>query len=573
MKSNFSILCTTVAAGALLAFAGCSKSDDGDKTVPVTSVTITEGATYSLGVDDTHTFRATVLPDNATDKTVSWSSTPATTLSIDTKTGAATALAAGTATVTAKAGGKTATCTVTIAAIVVPVTGITLAPAGPVQLKLGETTTQQLTPTIVPENATNKAVTYTSGYSEVATVSATGLVTGLAGGKTTITATTEDGQHQAQAEVSVFIPLPNDNKWSYPDNDASKLCYTDDAFQWRGQTLPLLVTFDFEGEKCNEFVVELTFSSAAAAAKYKADMKDKEDYTISLSDKKISIRVSSPSKHLFIGEPQLKFATDYNSVIGGASKFIINQLCSVPEYWSYSTDNSYVFQYEDHKDFNSKSYPVALWLDFKGTGASCSKAAMKIQFESAEESTVNELVSSLNARFGKTVAIKSTIPNRTFYFLTVETSLIPGDFFKDQSKDAIWQIKSKDVKSVLDNYYKTLVEVKLGSDWGMPDLNSLIYTHNFGGGISSKSWKLTFTYDRFGECTGTELVCKFLSLKESAQDYYNTLNAAATQQAQLQGNTVTVNIKALSNYPFNGLSKRDILLRDVYVFTNEAILK
>lgn len=572
MKSNFSILCTTVAAGALLAFVGCSKSDDGDKTVPVTSVTITEGVTYSLSMDNTHTFRATVLPDNATDKTVSWSSAPGTTLSIDTKTGAATALAAGTATVTATAGGKTATCTVTIAANVVPVTGITLTPAGPVQLKLDETTTQQLTPTIVPENATNKAVTYTSGYPEVATVSATGLVTGLAGGKTTITATTEDGQHQTQAEVSVFIPLPDDNKWSYPDNDVSKLRYTDDAFQWRKQPLPLLVTFDFEGEKCNEFVVELTFSSAAAAAKYKADMKDKEGYTISLSDKKISIRVSSPSKHPFFGETQLKFATDYNSVIGGASKSIINQLCSVPECWSYSTDNSYVFQYEDHKDFNSKTYPVALWLDFEGTGASCSKAAMKIQFESAEESTVNELVSSLNARFGKTVAIKSTIPNRTLYFLTVETSLIPGDFFKGQSKDAIWQIKSKDVKSVLDNYYKTLVEVKLGSDWGMPDLNSLIYTHNFGGSISSKSWKLTFTYDRFGECTGTELVCKFLPLKD-AQDYYNTLNAAATQQAQLQGKTVTVNIKALSNYPFNGLSKRDILLRDVYVFTNGVILK
>ena len=183
---NWKLIFACIAACTLI-FVGCSKDDDdGDKTVPVTSVTITEGATYSLAVDGTHTFRATVAPDNATDKTVSWSSSPATTLSIDAQTGAARGLAAGTATVTATAGGRTATCTVTVAPNVVAVTGITL-PADPVQLQLGgEATTHQLVPTIAPENATNTTVNYVSSYPDVATVNAEGLITAVAGGETVI---------------------------------------------------------------------------------------------------------------------------------------------------------------------------------------------------------------------------------------------------------------------------------------------------------------------------------------------------------------------------------------------------
>lgn len=561
-----------IAAALAMTVCGCSKDDDGDKTVPVTSVTITEGATYSLGVDDTHTFRATVLPDNATDKTVSWSSTPAATLSIDTKTGAATALAVGTATVTATAGGKTATCTVTVNAVAV--TGITLTPGGPVMLKLGETTTQQFTPTVTPENATNKTVTYASAHPAVATVNAEGLVTAVAGGKTTITATTEDGQREAQADVSVFRPLTGE-KWSYPqEDDASTLSYTDATFQWREQTLPLLVTFDFEGEKCSEFVVELTFSSAATAAKYRADMKDKEGYTISLNDTKISIRVTAPSAHLFIGESQLTLTTTYNDLIGGASKSIIDQLYSVPEYWRYSTGNSYVFEYEDHKDFNSESYPVELALDFEGTGASCSTATMAIQFKLNEGATVDELVTRLNTRFGNesvTVAKKLTVTNK-FHVLTIESSLIPGDIFKGQTKDAIWQIESQTVKSVLDNYYKTLVEAELNADWRMPDLNRLIYTHSFEG-ISSNSWKLTFIYDRFGVCTGTELVYQFLN-PQHATAYRNTLKKAAFDNSTINFKTVTVNVGAIgTNNYFAQFSKRDIVLRDVYTLTNNIILK
>ena len=66
-------------------------------------------------------------------------------------------------------------------------------------IRVGET--QQLTPNVAPENATNKAVTYSSSDDTKATVSASGLVTGVAEGEATITVRTSDG---AMTDTSVI---------------------------------------------------------------------------------------------------------------------------------------------------------------------------------------------------------------------------------------------------------------------------------------------------------------------------------------------------------------------------------
>ena len=85
------------------------------KIIPVTSVSLNKPS-LELTEGDTETLTATIAPDNATDKTVSWSSSDATTASVD-ATGKVTAVKAGTATITAKAGDKSATCTVTVEAL------------------------------------------------------------------------------------------------------------------------------------------------------------------------------------------------------------------------------------------------------------------------------------------------------------------------------------------------------------------------------------------------------------------------------------------------------------------------
>lgn len=86
----------------------------------------------------------------------------------------------------------------------VPVIGVTVAPKTASKAVAG---TQQLTPTIAPAGATNKGVTYQSSNANVATVSASGLVTVVAGATTgqtaTITVKTDDGGFTDTAVITV----------------------------------------------------------------------------------------------------------------------------------------------------------------------------------------------------------------------------------------------------------------------------------------------------------------------------------------------------------------------------------
>lgn len=63
--------------------------------------------------------------------------------------------------------------------------------------------TVQLTETVLPSNATNKSVTWSSSNTSVATVNSSGLVTGISAGNATITVTTVDGSKTATCAVTV----------------------------------------------------------------------------------------------------------------------------------------------------------------------------------------------------------------------------------------------------------------------------------------------------------------------------------------------------------------------------------
>ncbi|MEL6534533.1 MAG: chondroitinase-B domain-containing protein [Bacteroidota bacterium] len=113
-------------------------------------------------------------------------------------------------TVTVSGGSLTRTLSVTQAGVAanVPVTGVSLSPS---TVTVGVGSTAQLSPTVSPSNATDPSVSYSSSNTSVATVDASGLVSGLAAGNATITVTTTDGGFTSTAAVTVAAPSTGTN--------------------------------------------------------------------------------------------------------------------------------------------------------------------------------------------------------------------------------------------------------------------------------------------------------------------------------------------------------------------------
>ena len=174
-------------------------------SVPVTGVSL-DKTTLTLTEGETATLVATVAPDDATEKSVTWSTSNDKAATVD-NNGKVTAVAAGSAviTVTTADGGKTATCEVTVEAAVVAVTGVSLDKTTAEMLVGGDDL--QLVATVAPADATNKEVEWSTSNSKIATVDETGKVTAVAAGSVTITATTKDGGKTASCTITVTVPV------------------------------------------------------------------------------------------------------------------------------------------------------------------------------------------------------------------------------------------------------------------------------------------------------------------------------------------------------------------------------
>lgn len=165
----------------------------GKAVSPVESVTL-DPASISLEIEGTAILKATITPEDATDKTITWSSTKPEIASVD-NNGKVTAIAGGNTTITAKAGEKEATCKVTVT---VPVESIVL-DRTEITLEEGQTTT--LVATVNPKSATDKSVTWSTTNASAALIDTKGLVTAVAEGTAIITA--QAGSKEARCLVTV----------------------------------------------------------------------------------------------------------------------------------------------------------------------------------------------------------------------------------------------------------------------------------------------------------------------------------------------------------------------------------
>jgi uncharacterized protein YjdB len=171
-------------------------------TVGVASVSLNV-STATLSIAQTVQLVATVLPSNASNKSVTWSTNNSGVATVN-SSGLVTAVAGGVAVITVRTsdGSYTATTTVTVSgATAIIVRSITV---NKTIINIPRNATFQLVPTILPANATNKAVTYSSSLPSIATVSSTGLIQGVKRGTSIITVTTVDQGRTVSARVNVI---------------------------------------------------------------------------------------------------------------------------------------------------------------------------------------------------------------------------------------------------------------------------------------------------------------------------------------------------------------------------------
>ena len=153
--------------------------------VPVEGIMFEE-TTISLNIGATTTLVPIILPENATDKTVSWNSSDETIATVE--NGVVTAIAEGDAviTVTTYDGGFTAQCEILVREAVIPVESVEINEES-LDLTVGDEPVQ-LSVTVLPEDATDKSVVWTSSDETVVTVSEEGLITIIGVGTSSITA-------------------------------------------------------------------------------------------------------------------------------------------------------------------------------------------------------------------------------------------------------------------------------------------------------------------------------------------------------------------------------------------------
>ena len=165
--------------------------------VNVTGIDLSRTEVF-LKPGETFQLEAKVEPYDAMNKAVIWLSSDDCVAAVDSN-GLVTASGEGTAVVSAatEEGGYKAACCVTVA---VPVSGISLN-TDSVSASAGEQI--QLTASVFPNNATNKSFAWKSSDTNVAEISAVGLITMVAPGQAEITATTDDGGYKAVCTVTV----------------------------------------------------------------------------------------------------------------------------------------------------------------------------------------------------------------------------------------------------------------------------------------------------------------------------------------------------------------------------------
>ena len=184
-------------------FACTQKEPEVPKEVRVESVTLSQSSA-EIEIGKTLQLNATVSPSMATRKDITWSSSKSSVASVS-SSGLVTAVSEGTTTITAAADGKKGECTVSVVKKAIAVSEVKL---DKTELTLFEGEEETLTASILPEDATDKTITWTSSDKSIASVES-GKVKAVGKGSAKITASA--GGKSASCTIEVLRPISGIN--------------------------------------------------------------------------------------------------------------------------------------------------------------------------------------------------------------------------------------------------------------------------------------------------------------------------------------------------------------------------
>ncbi|MBF4694568.1 Ig-like domain-containing protein [Fusibacter ferrireducens] len=202
--------------------------------ISVTGVSL-DKTELNLSTSATEQLRAVIAPSDASNSLVKWYSSNE---AVATVSGSGLVRAVGTGianiTVETEDGSFKASCTVNVTPINVSVSGISL---NKMAITLSKDEKETLVATVLPDNASNKSVVWSSSDKTIATVSQSGEVIALKDGKATIMAKTQDGSFEAKCEVSVVTGITVTTGTLY--SDQTEIGMVNEVLQIDGSKFPV----------------------------------------------------------------------------------------------------------------------------------------------------------------------------------------------------------------------------------------------------------------------------------------------------------------------------------------------
>lgn len=200
LKAGQATIMATTVDGGLVALCKVTVKA---KTIQISNIELSSNS-ESIAVGETLQLNAIISPDNASNKTVNWTSTNPSIASVN-ATGLVSAIAEGKTQIiatTTDGSNLSAICEIIVNKQFISVSQIQITPSN-AKITVGQTL--NLSAAIAPDDATNKAIKWSSTNPAIATVSESGVVSAISEGNAIIIASTQDGSNlSATCQVEVY---------------------------------------------------------------------------------------------------------------------------------------------------------------------------------------------------------------------------------------------------------------------------------------------------------------------------------------------------------------------------------